>query len=144
MLVLSRKVGEEIVLPGCGVTIGVVGVRGSKVRLGVTAPPEVHVRRQELALSDSGPPSDSRRRADHEWQRAIHRKIVERTHGRVSDIEVELDDGRLIVRGRSKTYYGKQLACAAALEILDTLEPERARQVELDVEVARGPTGDEP
>jgi carbon storage regulator CsrA len=37
MLVLSRKVGEEIVLPSHGVTIGVVAARGGRVRLGIAA-----------------------------------------------------------------------------------------------------------
>ena len=48
MLVLSRKVGEEIVLPNCGVTIGVVAVNGSRVRLGIAAPPETSVHRKEV------------------------------------------------------------------------------------------------
>ena len=48
MLVLSRKRGERIVLPGCSVTITVVAVQGNTVRLGIAAPAEVAVLRQEL------------------------------------------------------------------------------------------------
>jgi carbon storage regulator len=48
MLVLSRKVGEEIVLPIHGVTIGVVAVAGKRVRLGITAPPDIKVHRKEV------------------------------------------------------------------------------------------------
>jgi carbon storage regulator len=48
MLVLSRKAGEEIVLPNRGVTIGVVAVKGGQVRLGITAPAEVSVHRGEV------------------------------------------------------------------------------------------------
>jgi carbon storage regulator len=48
MLVLSRKRGERIVIPGCSVTLTVVAVEGNRVRLGVAAPPEVAVVREEL------------------------------------------------------------------------------------------------
>jgi carbon storage regulator len=48
MLVLSRKVGEKIVIPGLNAEIAVVAVKGKAVRLGITAPAEVAVRRQEV------------------------------------------------------------------------------------------------
>ena len=41
MLLLGRRVGEEIVLPSCGVTIKVVAIKGKSVRLGFSAPPDV-------------------------------------------------------------------------------------------------------
>jgi carbon storage regulator len=47
MLVLSRKKGESIVI-GDDITIVVIEVRGDKVRLGVEAPKEVPVHRQEV------------------------------------------------------------------------------------------------
>ncbi len=47
MLVLSRKVGEQIVIDGC-ITITVVAADGSKIRLGITAPPEVRIDREEI------------------------------------------------------------------------------------------------
>lgn len=48
MLVLSRKVGERIVVPFCDLTITVVAIEGGKVRLGITAPPEIGVYREEV------------------------------------------------------------------------------------------------
>ena len=48
MLVLSRKVREQIRLPGLDVVVTVLEVRGGKVRLGITAPDEVTVVREEL------------------------------------------------------------------------------------------------
>ena len=48
MLVLSRKRGEKIVVPQCSMTVTVVEVQGSTVRLGISAPPEVAVHREEL------------------------------------------------------------------------------------------------
>ena len=47
MLVLSRKIGERIVLPGCGVTVTVLASRGGQVRLGISAPAGVPVQREE-------------------------------------------------------------------------------------------------
>ncbi len=47
MLVLSRKEGERVKL-GDAIVITVVGVSGDKVRIGIKAPPEVLVLREEL------------------------------------------------------------------------------------------------
>ncbi len=47
MLVLSRRVGESIVI-GEDIVISVLEVRGDVVRIGVDAPRSVQVRRQEL------------------------------------------------------------------------------------------------
>jgi carbon storage regulator len=48
MLVLSRKRGERIVMPEIGLTLTVVAIEGNTVRLGITAPSEVGVYREEL------------------------------------------------------------------------------------------------
>jgi carbon storage regulator len=47
MLVLTRKIGEAIVLDG-GIRITVTSIKGDKVRLGIEAPPEVRVDREEV------------------------------------------------------------------------------------------------
>jgi len=47
MLVLSRNTGQEIVI-GNNIRITVVAVEGEKVRIGVSAPKEVVVDRQEV------------------------------------------------------------------------------------------------
>ncbi len=47
MLVLSRKVGEQIVI-GQGVTVTVLEVNGQRVRLGIIAPADVPVHRSEV------------------------------------------------------------------------------------------------
>ena len=47
MLVLSRKVGENIII-GDEVLVTIVDIRGDKVRVGVEAPLEVPVHRQEV------------------------------------------------------------------------------------------------
>jgi carbon storage regulator CsrA len=48
MLVLSRRVHDQLVLPELGVTVEVVAVHPGVVRLGIQAPPDVQVLRQEL------------------------------------------------------------------------------------------------
>lgn len=47
MLVLSRKVGEEIVIDG-DIRVKVVDISGSRVRLALCAPTHVPIRRNEL------------------------------------------------------------------------------------------------
>jgi carbon storage regulator len=48
VLVLSRREGEEILVPECGVTVTVLAVQGNKIRLGIRAPAEVEILRGEL------------------------------------------------------------------------------------------------
>jgi carbon storage regulator len=47
MLVLTRKVGESIVI-GEGITVTIVDIKGDTVRVGVDAPREVKVQRSEV------------------------------------------------------------------------------------------------
>lgn len=47
MLILTRKVGEVLVI-GDDVEVTVLGVRGQQVRLGIKAPKDVSVHRQEI------------------------------------------------------------------------------------------------
>lgn len=47
MLVLSRKKNESIVINN-DITVTVIEIRGDKVRLGIVAPKEVPVHRQEV------------------------------------------------------------------------------------------------
>lgn len=47
MLVLSRRIGEKIVI-GDNVTVSVLAVKGSQVRIGIEAPREVKVDREEI------------------------------------------------------------------------------------------------
>ena len=47
MLILTRRVGETLMI-GDEITVTVLGVKGSQVRLGVNAPKSVTVHREEI------------------------------------------------------------------------------------------------
>ena len=61
MLVLMRKVGEKLVI-GDDVTVAVLSVRGNQVRIGIAAPPEVQVHREEI------------------YQRILKERVTDTTH----------------------------------------------------------------
>lgn len=65
MLILTRRVGETLMI-GDSVTVTVLGVKGNQVRVGITAPKDVAVHREEIykriqdgddAIEDATPPT---------------------------------------------------------------------------------------
>ena len=61
MLVLTRRVGEKLVI-GDDVTVAILSVRGNQVRIGIAAPPEVQVHREEI------------------YQRILKERVTDTTH----------------------------------------------------------------
>jgi len=67
MLVLSRRLQEQILFPDFKTAIKVLGVKGNSVRIGIDAPPDVKVLREEVADTDNQqrltPPTEESERA---------------------------------------------------------------------------------
>jgi carbon storage regulator len=150
MLVLTRRVGEEIVLPSCGVTIGVIRVGGTTVRLGITAPQEVPIHRREVAAKIEGmadqtvpvgsaapdgedalPAGPLERLAE-----ALQRRIERRVGRRIRDLRVEAAEGRIVIHGAAPSYYTRQLVCAAILDGFPSLDDHLVDAIHFDIHVA--------
>ena len=60
MLILTRRIGETLII-GDDVNITVLGVKGNQVRLGINAPKDVSVHREEiyLRIQQEKEPNDS-------------------------------------------------------------------------------------
>jgi carbon storage regulator len=47
MLVLTRRIGEQLVIDG-NIVVTIVAIEGNKIRLGIQAPPTIRVDREEI------------------------------------------------------------------------------------------------
>ena len=159
MLVFTRKIGQQVVLPEQGITIDVVDVGKTRVRLGISAPSDIPVHRREVwdrghdkgnglpASSDSPP---DRLAADDEPQsptapppslvdldQCLAQWITKRTGGRISELSVERLDGRIVIRGSARSFYVRQLAQAAVNEVLNVCNHLSLGSVEYNIDVAQ-------
>lgn len=53
MLILTRRVGETLII-GDSINVTVLGVKGNQVRLGINAPRDVNVHREEVFQRSHG------------------------------------------------------------------------------------------
>ena len=58
MLILTRRVNESLLI-GDDVTVTILGVKGNQVRIGVDAPRDVSVQRDELSNRNEGTSTSS-------------------------------------------------------------------------------------
>ena len=65
MLILTRRVGESLMI-GDQVTVTVLGVKGNQVRIGVNAPKDVSVHREEIYQRIQNETPDGEQRAEGE------------------------------------------------------------------------------
>ncbi len=158
MLVFTRRIGQQVVLPEQGITIDVVDVGKTRVRLGISAPPDIPVHRREVWDRDhgrdngsmTGSDSSANRLAANEPQsptvpspsfadldRCLAQWITKRTGGRIRELTVERLDGRIVIRGSARSFYARQLVQAAVNEIHDVCNRFSLGSVECDIDVAQ-------
>jgi len=158
MLVLSRRIGQQIYIPDYGVAIEVLDIQGSRVRIGIAAPSGVPIVREELrdrlrgtgplngqrdgaAKSRSPDGSSTRHEASAPDPDAVSRTaqlarwIAQRTCGRVRSLSVSSDGTRWIIEGSASSYYARQLAQTAAREFLDAHRGKVRGEIEFQIDV---------
>lgn len=72
MLILTRRTDESLMI-GDDVTVTVLGVKGNQVRIGVTAPRDKAVHREEIYLQAQGKQTVSQRSKHRVRDAGIHR-----------------------------------------------------------------------
>lgn len=106
MLVLSRRPGEKVVFPSLGITIEILRSRGAISRLGIEAPDDVPVVRDEVvsrsASDDRNTPftlSAADRQTRHDWHNKLNRMMLrlqllqrQLELGLATDPELHLDE----------------------------------------------------
>ncbi|MDB5353233.1 MAG: hypothetical protein JWN86_4480 [Planctomycetota bacterium] len=55
----------------------------------------------------------------HDLTHSLISRIQARTHGQVRELSVELADQQVVIRGRARTYYAKQLAQHGVMDLID-------------------------
>lgn len=78
MLILTRKTGEAIAI-GDEITVRVLGIQGKQVRLGVTAPTQIPVHREE-----------------------VYKRILEETKRAVSSHQADIEEAGRLIRESKK------------------------------------------
>jgi carbon storage regulator len=169
MLVLTRRIGEQIMLPDHGVTITVVSVTGGKVKLGVTAPAGVPVHRKEVVRgshSDSGDAvtggrgvrpfrstsagespdpvrASSSAATTQKMERELIAAIANRTAGRVKALRVHILGDRIAVHGHTDSHSAVELAHVGLLDALNRIDVDWPDKIELNLEIdpPRAPAG---
>jgi len=99
MLVLSRKLYQKVLLPTVDVSIKVVDIRGGVVRLGIEAPPEVTVLREEVA-DRSAEKADGKNLSAPPAAEPVRKELLHQLHERLRTtgvglalLSLELDAG---------------------------------------------------
>ncbi len=116
MLLFSRKPGEELVI-GNGIRVTLLEMRGKQVKLGVVAPAEVPIHRQEIHRQGrfSMPGVDAMHRptvAEMAMQR-----LRESPYKVMQRVSCECNGGVLRLRGRLFSFHEKQVAQRTVAEV---------------------------
>jgi carbon storage regulator CsrA len=78
MLILSRREGEKIVFPALGIVLELQKIKGSTARLGIKAPAEIKILRDELAPDAVGAPHapPQQRKLSHAARNHLHTALL--------------------------------------------------------------------
>jgi carbon storage regulator len=155
MLVFTRKIGQQVVLPDHGITIDVVEVGRTRVRLGISAPADTTVHRREVwerARGNGRPTSNDSSRdrlasddssgamapapsSSADLGQCLALWIAKRTGGRIRRLSVETRADRIVIRGSARSFYARQLAQAAVQEVFDLCRGLPRHPVEYGIEI---------
>jgi carbon storage regulator len=158
MLVFSRKIGQQVVLPEQGITIDVMSAGKARVRLGISAPADIPVHRGEVwdraqgignESSASSDKSPDRLAADEpqsppmpspsiaELDQCLAQWITRRTGDRITELSVERLNGRIVIRGSARSHYVRRLVQTAVSDFLNACGRISPSSVECNIEVAQ-------
>lgn len=73
MLVLSRKENQRVLFPNLGITCEIVKIAGNAVRVGIDAPDDVRIVREEIAGTDVLEQAQQTRQRSHELRNRLNR-----------------------------------------------------------------------
>lgn len=101
MLVLSRRENEKVLFPHLGICVEVLKIKGASIRLGIEAPPEMEVIREELAGQprpegaptsrvDFGKLNETIRERLHSAARDLHDLHEQLENGDVTEVEANV------------------------------------------------------
>jgi carbon storage regulator CsrA len=76
MLALSRRPGERIVFPRLDIAFKILQIKGNSVRVGIEAPPDVRVFREEIAPANDAPPPPESRRLTHCQRKQLNSALL--------------------------------------------------------------------
>ena len=85
---------------------------------------------------------ETTRTHDLDLAQLITRQIDQRTWGRVHRLQAEFTGDRLVIHGRARSHYVKQLALKAALDVLGSLSRRAGIAIVMNIQV--GPTHSRP
>ncbi len=91
MLVLSRRPNEKIVFPTLGITVEVCSMNRNSVRIGIDAPPDVPILRQEIANGEVRPNAELSAKLSHRTRNRLHTASLA-VHLAQKQLQAGLDD----------------------------------------------------
>ncbi len=116
MLLFSRKRGEEIVI-GNGISVTVLEMRGTKVKLGFAAPSEVQIQRKEIHPHERFPMHEGNTTHRPSVAEMAMERLRASPYKAMQRVSCKYKDGVLCLRGRLFSFHEKQVAQKTVAEV---------------------------